>query len=73
MKVVCINPGQYWLTVGKIYNAEVSPAYTSFQSMICYVIINDLGVRHSAEAYLFIELDKVRQQKLNELINEGSL
>jgi len=73
MKVVCINSGQYWLTVDKIYNAEVSPAYTTFQSRICYVITNDLGIRHSAESYLFIELDKVRQQKLNELINESSL
>ena len=67
MKVVCINSGQYWLTVGRIYDASISPAYTTFQSRICYVIANDLGIKHTVESYLFIELDIVRQQKLNEL------
>lgn len=73
MKLVCIDPSQYWLTVGKIYDAESyfkpEVRYTH-DTLFTYIITNDLGIRHAAEGFLFVELDKVRNQKLKTLLKE---
>jgi hypothetical protein len=71
MTLMCIGEGRYHLTKGKIYNAEfcldcpseVNPGKQVFD----YYIVNDKGVRHGINKELFIDIVKVREDKLNEL------
>lgn len=62
MKVVCIDKGSYYLTVGKVYDVD------SYDTPVFeYWIFNDMGVRHGVEEELFVELSEVRNDKLKEL------
>ena len=71
MKLMCIRKSGYHLTVGKIYNAEIcddSPSeFFPGKQVFDYYIINDIGHRHGIEANLFVDIAKVRQDKLDEL------
>lgn len=61
-KVVCVSTGSYYLTVGKTYDAQVITG-----GLFEYRITNDIGYEHDVEALLFIELSKMRSDKLGEL------
>lgn len=71
MKLMCIKKGGYHLTVGKIYNAVICDDSASDffpgRQVFDYSIINDNGIRHGIESDLFVDIVKVRQDKLNEL------
>jgi len=71
MKLMCIRRGGYHLTKGKIYNAEIcddSPSdFFPGKQVFDYYIVNDKGVRHGVNKEIFIDIVKVRQDKLNEL------
>ena len=68
---MCIRKGGYHITVGKIYNAEIcidSPSeFFPGKQVFDYYITNDIGHRHGIESNLFVDIVKVRQDKLNEL------
>jgi len=64
MRLMCIDKGSYHLTKSKIYTpSEFNPSKQVFD----YYIINDKGVRHGVEKELFIDIVKIRQDKLKEL------
>jgi hypothetical protein len=66
MKVVCLDSGSYWLTPGKIYDAE--PYLKKFdKKLFDWVITNDIGSRHAVEGHLFIPIDEQRELRLIEL------
>ncbi len=71
MRLMCIDKGSYHLTKGKIYSAEIcKDAPSEFKpgkQVFDYYIINDKGVRHGVEKELFIDIVKIRQDKLKEL------
>jgi len=71
MRLMCIDKGSYHLTKGKIYSAEIckdSPSeFKPGKQVFDYYIINDKGVRHGVEKELFIDIVKIRQDKLKEL------
>ncbi len=64
MKVKCIKTSGYILTVGKIYDVEL---YTNKIFGEEYYIINDVSTEHTVEKYLFIDLDTLRNKKLERL------
>ena len=64
MKVKCIKTSGYILTVGKIYDVE---SYTNKIFGEEYYIINDVGTEHTVEKYLFIDIDTLRNKKLERL------
>jgi hypothetical protein len=67
---MCINRGSYHLTKGKIYSAEIckdAPKYFPGKQVFDYYIINDRGHRHAVEKKLFVDIVKIREEKLNEL------
>lgn len=64
MKVKCIKTSGYFLTVGKIYNVE---PYINKIFGEEYYIINDVGTEHTVEKYLFIDVDTLRNKKLERL------
>ncbi len=71
MRLMCIDKGSYHLTKGKIYSAEVcndrpSEFFTGKQ-VFDYYIVNDRGVRHGVEKELFVDIVKIRKDKLKEL------
>jgi hypothetical protein len=69
--LMCIDKGSYHLTKGKIYSAEIcKDSLSEFKpgkQVFDYYIINDKGVRHGVEKELFIDIVKIRQDKLKEL------
>ena len=71
MKLMCINTGGYHLTEGKIYSAQIcKDAPSDFfrgKQVFDYYITNDIGIRHGIEKELFIDISKIREDKLNEL------
>ena len=62
MKLLCIKESGYFLTPGKIYDAE---PYDS--DLFTYWVFNHRGVRHGVEGLFFVELSKVRNEKLEAL------
>jgi hypothetical protein len=68
---MCIDRGSYHLTKGNIYSAEICidcpSEFNPFKQVFDYYIINDKGVRHGVEKELFIDIVKIRQDKLKEL------
>lgn len=64
MKVKCIKTSGYILTVGKIYNVE---PYINKIFGEEYYIINDVSTEHTVEKYLFIDVDTLRNKKLERL------
>ena len=71
MRLMCVDKGSYHLTKGKIYSAEIckdSPSdFFPGKQVFDYYIINDKGVRHGVEKELFIDIVKIRQDKLKKL------
>jgi len=71
MMLMCIDKGSYFLTKGKIYSGEIcndTPSEFSPNKQIFeYYITNDIGVLHGVEEGLFINIAKIRQDKLKEL------
>jgi hypothetical protein len=71
MMLMCIDKGSYHLTKGKIYSGEIckdAPSdFNPGKQVFGYYIINDKGVRHGVEKELFIDIVKIRQDKLKEL------
>jgi hypothetical protein len=71
MKLMCINRGGYHLTKGKIYLGEVcldAPSeYFPGKQVFDYYIVNDRGIRHGVEKELFVDIVKIREDKLNRL------
>lgn len=62
----CINHGGYFLTIGKIYQAE----YNQTPENLPYIITNDKGFRHAIEDNLFINIIDERDSKLQNLLRE---
>lgn len=71
MRVMCIDNGGYFLKTGKVYSVEIckdSPSeFESSKQVFDYYIFNDKGIRHGVEKELFIDIVKIRQDKLKEL------
>jgi hypothetical protein len=75
MRVVCVNNGEMDgamdssvnLTVGKVYKALGDNVSTSDH---VFNIINDLGKRGSYYHRRFKLLEEIRENKLNEILNE---
>lgn len=71
MLLKCIKTGDYHLTLGKNYLAEVctdAPSEINLGSQVFdYYIVNDSGYRHGVEASLFIRVDELRIKKLQRL------
>ena len=71
MRLMCIDKGSYHLTKGKIYSAEVCTDSPSElfpgKQVFDYYITNDKGHLHGVEKELFIDIVKIRQDKLKEL------
>lgn len=71
MRLMCIDKGSYHLTKGKIYSGEIcndTPSvFNPGKQVFDYYITNDKGVRHGVEKELFIDIVKIRQDKLKEL------
>jgi hypothetical protein len=63
MKLLCIKESGYFLTPGKIYDAE---SYDD-SDLFSYWVFNDRRVRHGVEDLFFVELSKVRNEKLEAL------
>jgi cytochrome b involved in lipid metabolism len=64
MKVRCIKTSGYILTRGKIYDVD------SYENKVFgeeYLIINDKGVEHTVEKYLFEDVNILRNKKLERL------
>lgn len=66
MKLLCIKESGYFLTPGKIYDVEVV-VDPSDRDLFTYWVFNDKGVRHGVEGLFFVELSKVRNEKLEKL------
>ena len=64
MKVICIDKGSYFLTLDKIYDAEI---ISDTSSVFWYQVINDIGICHGVEKELFRPLSDIREEKLNEI------
>jgi hypothetical protein len=62
MLVKCIDKGSYHLTVGKNYFVE---KYDN--NIFHYWIINDIGHKHGVEKELFIDVQKMRIEKLKKI------
>lgn len=62
MKLLCIKESGYYLTPGKIYDAE-----SYHNDLFTYWVFNDKGVRHGVEEFFFIDISKVRNDKLEAL------
>lgn len=71
MILKCISNGGYYLTIDKIYEAEVcldSPSEVRpGEQVFDYYIINDKGIRHGVQASLFKNISEIRDMKLREL------
>ncbi len=71
MKLMCIDKGSYHLTKGKIYFADICTdcpsEFNPGKQVFDYYITNDKGVRHGVEKGLFIDIVKIRRDKLKEL------
>lgn len=71
MRLMCIDKGSYHLTKGKIYSAEIcndTPSeFNPGKQVFDYYIIDDKGVGHGVEEGLFIDIVKIRQDKLKEI------
>lgn len=63
MKVVCIYNGNYYITIGKIYDVIDETNYT-------YDIINDRGFVFSYEINCFKSASEIRNEKINKLLEE---
>jgi hypothetical protein len=74
MLLKCIDKGSYHLTPGKNYQAELCldcpSEFFPGKQVFDYYIINDLGHRHGVESNIFIDLDVIRDKKLNKILNE---
>ena len=62
MKLLCIKESDYYLTKGKIYDGEPYDG-----EIFAYWVFNDNGWRHGVEENMFIELSKIRNDKLEAL------
>ena len=71
MILKCISNVGYYLTIDKIYEAEIcldSPSEVRpGEQVFDYYIVNDIGIRHGIEASLFKNISEIREEKLNEL------
>ena len=71
MRLMCIDKGSYYLTKGKIYSGDICndcpSEFNPGKQVFEYYVINDKGVRHGVEKGLFIDIVKIRQDKLKEL------
>jgi len=71
MRLMCIDKGSYYLTKGKIYSGEIctdTPSeFRPGEQVFDYYIVNDRGVRHGVEKVLFVDISKIREDKLKEL------
>lgn len=71
MRLMCINRGSYHLTKGKIYSGEIcldTPSgYFPGKQVFDYYIVNDRGIRHGVEKELFVDIVKIRKEKLKKL------
>ncbi len=71
MMLMCIDKGSYYLTKGNIYSGEIcndTPSeFNPGKQVFEYYITNDKGVLHGVEKGLFIDIVKIRQDKLKEL------
>lgn len=65
----CIDKGSYKLTVGKIYMGEPIPIDNG-NRIFDYYITNDVGYKHGVESSLFIEVDIIRDIKLDIIMNK---
>ncbi len=74
MRLICIDDetdilnfgdGVKELTYGKEY--QINSHYDSTNGKRYYSILNDKGVRHGVEKELFIDIAKIRQDKIKEL------
>ena len=67
-RMVCIDKGSYHLTEGKIYDlVQLCKDSDDASKIFDYYVTNDIGCEHYIEGNLFIDLDVVREEKLNEL------
>jgi len=71
MILKCISNGSYYLTIDKIYEAEVcldTPSEVRPGGQVFdYYIINDKGIRHGVQASFFKNISEIRDEKLKEL------
>ena len=71
MRLMCIDVGGYHLTKGKIYSGEicldVPSEWHPGEQVFDYYIVNDIGIRHGIEKELFIDIVKIRDNKLKRL------
>jgi hypothetical protein len=66
-RMMCIDKGSYHLTEGKIYDLKRLSKDSDAGKLFDYYVTNDIGHEHYIEGNLFIDLDVVREEKLNEL------
>lgn len=67
-RMMCIDKGSYHLTEGKIYDlVQLCKDSDDASKLFDYYVTNDIGNEHYVEGNLFIDLDVVREKKLNEL------
>ena len=67
-RMMCIDKGSYHLTEGKIYDlVQLCKDIDDASKLFNYYVIDDIGCEHHIEGNLFIDLDVVREEKLNEL------
>ena len=66
----CINKGDYWLTTGKNYMITLNVAKSEHLGAH-HILINDIGAEHIVFEgeldTLFIDIEKIRQEKLEQL------
>ena len=67
MKLKCLDSGGYWITPGKIYDAETYYPLIKTDNLFDWVITNDFGVRHAVEGHLFIPIDQWREEQVEKL------
>ena len=66
--MMCIRQGGYHLTEGKIYDlVQLCKDSDDASKIFDYYVINDRCYEHYIEGNLFIDLDVIREKKLNEL------
>lgn len=67
-RMMCIRQGGYHLTEGKIYDlVQLFKDIDDASKLFNYYVIDDKGYEHYVEGNLFIDLDLIREEKLNEL------
>ena len=67
-RMMCIRQGGYHLTEGKIYDlVQLFKDIDDASKLFDYYVTNDIGYEQFIEGNLFIDLDVVREEKLNEL------